>query len=96
MTRTEYDGSLTVLIDSFNGKRLNSPNDVVVKSDGTIWFTDPIFGILSNYGGEKAEPELQINVYRIDPGTGQATVVADGIFGPNGLCFSPDERSSTS
>jgi gluconolactonase len=89
--RTEYDGSITVLIDSFDGKRLNSPNDVVVKSDGSIWFTDPIFGILGYYEGDKAEPEIPANVYRLDPDTGKASVVAEGVLGPNGLCFSPDE-----
>src|SRR5258707_7433957 len=92
VTRTEYDGSITVLIDSFDGKRLNSPNDVVVKSDGSIWFTDPTFGILANYEGYKSEPEIEPNVYRLDPDTLKATVVAEGILGPNGLCFSPDEK----
>src|SRR3954449_2555086 len=91
VTRTEYDGSITVLIDSFGGKRLNSPNDVVVKSDGSIWFTDPVFGLLGNYEGYKAEPELDMNVYRICGATGKATVVAEGVLGPNGLAFSPDE-----
>lgn len=92
ITRTEYDGTITVLMDSYDGKRLNSPNDIVVKSDGTIWFTDPRFGILSNYEGHVAESELPMNVYRLDPATGQATVVADDIEAPNGLCFSPDEK----
>ena len=92
VTRTEYDGSITVLADSFDGKRLNSPNDVVVKSDGSIWFTDPIFGMLGNYEGHKAEPELDMNVYRIDGATGKATIVAEGVLGPNGLAFSPDEK----
>lgn len=92
VTRTEYDGTITVLMDSFKGKRLSSPNDVVVKSDGTIWFTDPPFGILGNYEGRKAEPELGQNVYRLDPETGTATIVADDILGPNGLAFSPDEK----
>jgi gluconolactonase len=91
VTRTEYDGSITVLIDRFEGKRLNSPNDVVVKSDGSIWFTDPPFGILGYYEGYKAEPELTQNIYRLDPQTGRATVVASDVLGPNGLCFSPDE-----
>ncbi len=91
VTRTEYDGSVTVLMDSFEGKPLNSPNDIVVKSDGSIWFTDPPFGILGNYEGYRAEPELGQNVYRLDPETGHATVVADDILGPNGLAFSPDE-----
>jgi gluconolactonase len=92
VTRTEYDGSITVLIDRFDGKPLNSPNDVVVKSDGTIWFTDPVFGILGDYEGYKAEPEIEPNVYRLDPDTRQATIVAEGVLGPNGLCFSPDEK----
>jgi gluconolactonase len=91
VTRTEYDGSISVLMDSFQGKRLNSPNDVVVKSDGSIWFTDPVFGILGYYEGEKAEPELPASVYRIDGQTGRASVVADSVDGPNGLAFSPDE-----
>ena len=92
VVRTEYDGSITVLIDSFNGKPLNSPNDVVVKSDGSIWFTDPIFGLLGNYEGYKAEPEIEPNVYRIDGATGKASIVAEGVLGPNGLAFSPDEK----
>jgi gluconolactonase len=92
VTRTEYDGSITVLIDRFEGKRLNSPNDVVVKSDDTIWFTDPPFGIRSNYEGHVDTEELPGNVYRLDPRTGRATVVADGLNCPNGLCFSPDEK----
>jgi gluconolactonase len=91
LTRTEYDGSITVLADRFEGKRLNSPNDVVVKSDGSIWFTDPHFGILSNYEGHQSEQELPQNVYRLDPVTGQLSAVATDILGPNGLCFSPDE-----
>jgi gluconolactonase len=92
VTRTEYDGSITVICDRFEGKRLNSPNDVVVKSDGSIWFTDPRFGILGNYEGDIAEPELPMNVYRVDGKTGKVTVVADGINAPNGLAFSPDEK----
>ena len=92
VVRTEYDGSITVLMDSFGGKRLNSPNDVIVKSDGSIWFSDPIFGLLGNYEGYKADPEIDPNVYRLDPATGKATVVAEGVLGPNGLCFSPDEK----
>lgn len=91
ITRTEYDGSITVLIDSFEGKRLNSPNDVVVKSDGSIWFTDPFFGILGNYEGHKSEPELGENVYCLDPDTGRIVLLADDIIAPNGLAFSPDE-----
>ncbi|MGO4329077.1 SMP-30/gluconolactonase/LRE family protein [Cupriavidus sp. 2TAF22] len=92
VTRTEYDGSITVLMDRFEGKRLNSPNDVVVKSDGSIWFTDPPFGIAGYYQGEQAEAELPERLYRLDPVTGAASVVADDISGPNGLAFSPDER----
>jgi gluconolactonase len=91
VTRTEYDGRLTVLLDRYQGKRLSSPNDVVVKSDGSVWFTDPPFGILGHYEGHRAEPELPTNVYRIDAATGQATVVAGDVDRPNGLCFSPDE-----
>jgi gluconolactonase len=91
VTRTEYDGTITVLIDRFEGKRLNSPNDVVVKSDDSIWFTDPPFGILANYEGHIDTQELPTNVYRLDPKTGRATVVAGDIPRPNGLCFSPDE-----
>ncbi len=93
VTRTEYDGRITVLCDRFDGKRLNSPNDVVVASDGGIWFTDPPFGILSFYEGERAEPELPTNVYRIEPADGSVRVVAGEVNRPNGLCFSPDERT---
>ena len=85
VTRTEYDGSITVVIDRFQGKRLNSPNDVVVASDGAIWFTDPPFGLSSFYEGVVAEQELNPNVYRVDPMTGQAAIVADDCAGPNGL-----------
>jgi len=92
VTRTEYDGSITVLMDSHQGKRLNSPNDVVVKSDGSIWFTDPLFGISGYYEGEKADAELPASVWRIDGQTGEAAMMADDIEGPNGLAFSPDER----
>ena len=92
VTRTEYDGSITVLMDRYQGKRLNSPNDVVVKSDGSIWFTDPPFGILGNYEGRKAELECGQNVYRVDGETLEAVAVATDMRGPNGLCFSPDEK----
>ncbi len=92
VTRTETDGAITIVCDRFEGKRLNSPNDVVVKSDGSIWFTDPRFGILSHYEGEIAESELPMNVYRVDGATGAVSVVADGINAPNGLAFSPDEK----
>jgi gluconolactonase len=90
VVRTEYDGTITVILDKFEGKPLNSPNDVVVKSDGSIWFTDPPFGIGGNYEGHQATPELPMNVYRVD-GSGNATVVAPNLRGPNGLAFSPDE-----
>ena len=92
VVRTEYDGRVTVLADGRDGRRLNSPNDVVVKSDGSIWFTDPPFGILGDYEGHRAEPELPEAVYRIDGESGALTVLADDLAGPNGLCFSPDER----
>ena len=92
VTRTEYDGSITVLADNWRGRRLNSPNDVVVKSDGSIWFTDPLFGILGDYEGHKAESETPMAVYRLDGATGALQRAADDIAGPNGLCFSPDER----
>jgi gluconolactonase len=93
VVRTEYDGALTVLMDRHEGKRLNSPNDVVVKSDGSIWFTDPVFGLLGYYEGEKSEAELPASVWRIDGVTGEATVIVDDVQGPNGLAFSPDERT---
>jgi gluconolactonase len=91
VTRTEYDGTVTVLIDKFEGKPLNSPNDIVVKSDGSIWFTDPTPGISGNYEGHVAQEELPTNVYRLDPQSGRATVVV-GDIRPNGLCFTPDEK----
>jgi gluconolactonase len=90
VTRTEYDGTITVVLDRFDGKPLNSPNDVVVKSDDSVWFTDPPFGILSNYEGHVAPVELPTNVYRVDC-HGTATVVVGDIPRPNGLAFSPDE-----
>ncbi len=94
ITRTEYDGSITVLCDRFEGKRLNSPNDVVVKSDDTIWFTDPPYGILTDYEGVKADSEIgACNVYRFDPRSGALTIVAVDFDKPNGLAFSADERS---
>jgi gluconolactonase len=92
VTRTDHDGTITVLIDQFEGKKLNAPNDVVVHSDGAIWFSDPGYGIMSNYEGHKAAFELPANVYRLDPRTRKATVVASGMDKPNGLCFSPDEK----
>ena len=91
VSRTEHDGRVISLMEQFEGKRLNSPNDVVVKSDGTIWFTDPPFGLLGDYEGERAEQQLPQNVYRLDPSNGHVTVVESEIHGPNGLAFSPDE-----
>ncbi|WP_299669157.1 SMP-30/gluconolactonase/LRE family protein [uncultured Ruegeria sp.] len=92
VTRTNYDGSITVLADSWKGKRLNSPNDVVVKSDGSIWFTDPSYGILMDYEGERSESEIDgCHVYRIDPDTREVSAVATDFVKPNGLAFSPDE-----
>src|SRR5215467_9937029 len=91
VTRTEYDGSITVLIDRFEGKPLNSPNDIVCKSDGSIWFSDPHFGILGNYEGYVAKPELPTNVYRWDPKSQKIAVAAGDVNRPNGLAFSPDE-----
>ncbi len=92
VTRTEPDGTITVLMDRFNGKRLNGPNDIVVASDGAIWFTDPGYGIDGPYEGFPAEAELPRQVYRLDPRSGDATIVADDFARPNGLAFSPDER----
>jgi gluconolactonase len=91
LTCTEFDGTITTLIDKFDGKPLNSPNDVVVKSDDTIWFTDPPLGTLGNYEGHVATPELPTNIYRLDPARGRATVAAGDINRPNGRAFSPDE-----
>ena len=91
VTRTEPDGRITVLMDRHDNKRLNAPNDVVVANDGAIWFTDPGYGIDGPYEGHQADAEISRNVYRLDPLTGQATVVADDFVRPNGLAFSPDE-----
>ena len=90
VSRTESDGRIKTLANSFEGKRLNSPNDIVCRSDGSVWFTDPSFGILGWYEGAKAEPELPTNVYRLDMPS-KLTVVAESINQPNGLAFSPDE-----
>lgn len=91
VTRTEHDGSVTVIADQYKGKRLNSPNDVVVKSDGSIWFTDPSYGILMDYEGMRAESEIgACHLYRVDP-MGEITIAADDYMKPNGLAFSPDE-----
>ena len=90
--RTEPDGVITTLVDRYRGKRLNSPNDVVVKSDDTIWFTDPTYGIKSNWEGYQADSELDGHyVFRFDPATGELSVVADDFVQPNGIAFSPDE-----
>ena len=92
VTRTELDGTITVLIDHFQGKPFNAPNDIVVHSNGSIWFTDPGYGIMGNYEGHKAAFELPANVYRLDPKSGEAMVVVGDMRRPNGLCFSPDEK----
>jgi gluconolactonase len=93
VTRTEPDGSITVIADKHKGKRLNSPNDVVVKSDGSIWFTDPSYGILTEFEGSRSEQEQGgCYVYRVDPANGEISVVADDFVKPNGLAFSPDEK----
>jgi gluconolactonase len=93
VTRTEHDGSITVLADRFEGKRLNSPNDLVIKSDRSVWFTDPTYGIDSDYEGDKAVSEIGAsNVYRIDPKTGAVTLLISDRIKPNGLAFSPDEK----
>lgn len=93
VTRTEHNGTITVLADRYDGKRLNSPNDAVVKSDGSIWFTDPAYGIDSDYEGHKAESEIgACHVYRIDPATGAVRIVADDFVRPNGIAFAPDEK----
>lgn len=92
VTRTEHDGTITVVADRFEGKRFNSPNDVVVRSDGSIWFTDPTYGIDSDYEGHKAESEIgRSNVYRVDGATGAVTAVITDMIKPNGLAFSRDE-----
>lgn len=93
VTRTEWDGSVTVLADAFEGKKLNSPNDVVVASDGAVWFTDPTYGILTEYEGDQAEPEQEAHgVYRLDPESGVLERKIADFTQPNGLAFSPDER----
>jgi gluconolactonase len=93
VTRTEPDGSITVLADRFEGARLNSPNDVVVRADGSVWFTDPSYGIDANYAGHRGESEVGCShVYRIDPASGAVGIVADDFVRPNGLAFSADEQ----
>jgi gluconolactonase len=92
VTRTEYNGKITVLADRFNGKRLNAPNDIVVKSDDSIWFTDPLFGINGEWEGTKEKPEQEsTNVYRIAK-DGKISAAITDLFNPNGLAFSPDEK----
>ena len=94
VTRTEHDGAITVIADSYNGKRLNSPNDVVVRRDGTIWFTDPSYGIMTDYEGDRAELEQDgCHVYCVDPASGSITRVTNDFDKPNGLAFSPDEKT---
>jgi gluconolactonase len=92
ITRTELDGTVTVLASRYRGKRLNSPNDIVCRSDGTIWFSDPLYGINTDYEGGKQTSELPAALYRLDPVTGDLEIAADDFEGPNGLAFSPDER----
>jgi gluconolactonase len=94
VSRTELDGTVTVLADRYQGKRLNSPNDVVVKSDDSVWFSDPTYGIDSDYEGHKAASEIGgSHVYRLDPATGDLQIAADDFAKPNGLAFAPDERT---
>lgn len=94
VTRTEHDGSITVLASHYEGKRFNSPNDVVERADGSIWFTDPSYGIDSDYEGHKAVSEIgACHVYRVDPGDGSVRIVADDFLKPNGLAFSADETA---
>ncbi|MBK7599465.1 MAG: SMP-30/gluconolactonase/LRE family protein [Acidobacteria bacterium] len=92
VVRYEPTGTVTVIAEKFQGKRLNSPNDVVVHPDGSIWFTDPTYGIRGNYAGNKADQELPVAVYRVDPKTGQVEKVSDEFGQPNGICFSPDYK----
>ena len=91
LSRLEHDGSVTVLADNYGGKRLNAPNDVIVKSDGTIWFTDPFYGLQTDYEGGKQQSEIGESVFCYDPRQDSLRVVADDLEGPNGLSFSPDE-----
>lgn len=89
--RTEHDGRITTLVDSFEGKRLNSPNDIVCRSDGTVWFTDPVYGISNDYEGGRQVSEQRPRVYRYEPEAGRLEVASEDFDGPNGLAFSPDE-----
>ena len=92
ITRTEFDGRETILVDRYLGRRLNGPNDIIVHSDGAIWFTDPLYGLSTDYEGGKRESETAPAVYRFDPASGELTIVANDFEGPNGLAFSPDEK----
>ena len=92
VVRTEWDGSVTTLVGHHDGKRLNAPNDVVVKSDGTIWFSDPLYGLSNDYEGGRQQSEQPPALYRLDPDSGDIRVMAGDFDGPNGLAFSPDER----
>jgi gluconolactonase len=92
VVRYEQNGTVTVIAAAFQGKRLNSPNDIVVHPDGSIWFTDPIYGIRANYEGNKAESEVKPGVYRFDVKSGELALITDEMSGPNGLCFSPDHK----
>jgi gluconolactonase len=92
VVRYEYDGTVTVIADKFQGKRFNSPNDIVVHPDGSIWFTDPTYGILGNYEAFKAASEMKQAVYRVDPATKQIDKVTDDADQPNGICFTPDYK----
>lgn len=92
VVRYEQNGTITVIAAMFQGKRLNSPNDAVVHPDGSIWFTDPIYGIRANYEGFKAESETKPGVYRVDATSGEVALITDEMSGPNGLCFSPDHK----
>jgi gluconolactonase len=91
VTRTNHDGTITVLMDSYDGRPLNAPNDVIVSRDGAVWFSDPGWGIVGNYEGDRADEEIDRYVWRIDPSTGAGSPVIEGMDRPNGLCFSPDE-----
>jgi gluconolactonase len=92
VARFETDGKVTVIADKWQGKPLNSPNDIVVHPDGGVWFTDPPYGILGNYEGFEAKPEIKEAVYRVDPKTGQMDKITDELDKPNGICFSPDYK----
>ncbi|MBM3783753.1 MAG: SMP-30/gluconolactonase/LRE family protein [Acidobacteria bacterium] len=92
VVRYEYNGTVTVIAERFEGKRLNSPNDIVVHPDGSIWFTDPPYGIGGDYEGFRAQKELKESVYRADPKTGRVEKLTDEVSAPNGICFSPDYK----